>query len=42
MYYVLTDEIDVKSKTNIPHEIIKKFMELLKHHQYEEIIIATN
>jgi recombination protein RecR len=42
MYYVLNGEIDVKNKTNLSHEVIKKFMNLLNHNKYQEILIATN
>lgn len=42
LYYVLNSEIDVKTKTNIDQNIIKKFMELIKHHDFKNITIATN
>jgi recombination protein RecR len=42
LYYVLQGEIDVKTKTNLDHEIIKKFMHLLQTHSFDEIILATN
>lgn len=42
LYYVLDGEIDVKTKTNINQEIIKKLMNLIKIHDFNEIILATN
>jgi recombination protein RecR len=42
LYYVLQGEIDVKTKTNLDHAIIKKFMGLIQSHTFDEIILATN
>jgi recombination protein RecR len=42
LYYVLNSEVDVKTKTNIDSVIIKKFMDLLNNHTFDEIILATN
>jgi recombination protein RecR len=42
LYYVLQGEIDVKSKTNIDSNSIRKLMNWLKSHSFDEIILATN
>jgi recombination protein RecR len=42
LYYVLQGEINVKTKTNIDQNSIKKFMGLLQSHNFDEIILATN
>jgi recombination protein RecR len=42
LYYVLNGEIDVKTKTNIEQEVIKRLMNLIKNHNFKDVIIATN
>jgi recombination protein RecR len=42
LYYVLQGEIDVKTKTNLDQHIIRKFMNLLQSHSFDEVILATN
>lgn len=42
IYFVLNDEINVKTKKNINEKIIKKLVLLCKKKIFNEIIIATN
>lgn len=42
IYFVLNDEINVKTKKNINEEIIKKLVSLCKKKLFNEITIATN
>jgi recombination protein RecR len=42
LYYVLQGEIDVKNKTKLDQNIVKKFMDLIQTHKFEEIILATD
>ena len=42
LYYVLDGEIDVKTRTNINKDNIKKFMDFFKIINFDEVIIATN
>ncbi|GHU31967.1 hypothetical protein FACS1894166_04390 [Bacilli bacterium] len=42
LYFVLNSEIDVKTKTNIPHKTIQKLMEMINNHHFEEVTLATN
>lgn len=42
LYFVLNAEIDVKTKTNIPHKIIQKLMDMINNHHFEEVILATD
>ncbi len=42
LYFVLHDEINVRSKTPLDKEITKKLIKLLKTKDFKEIIIATN
>jgi recombination protein RecR len=42
LYYVLQGEIDVKTKQNLDPKIIRKFIDLLKSHDFKEVILATN
>ncbi|MDE7433947.1 MAG: toprim domain-containing protein [Mycoplasmoidaceae bacterium] len=41
-YYVLSGELDVKSKTPINQLNIQKLMDLLKSNKIKQVIIATN
>jgi recombination protein RecR len=42
LYYVLHGEIDVKAKQSLDSSTTRKFMELLKTHNFKEITLATN
>jgi recombination protein RecR len=42
LYFVLNQEIDVKTKQNIPHEVIEKLIDFVNNKKFTEIIIATN
>lgn len=42
LYYVLNDEINIKLKTKLKEENVKKLMFFCNKKQFEEIIIATN
>ena len=42
IYFVLNDEIDVKTKKNINEKTIKKLIILCKKKLFNEVIIATN
>lgn len=42
IYFVLNDEINVKTKTNLNSEIIKKLVNYCAVKEFKEIIIATN
>ena len=42
IYFVLNDEINVRTKTNLDSEIIKKLLAYCTNKQFKEIIIATN
>ncbi|MDR2568303.1 MAG: recombination mediator RecR [Mycoplasmataceae bacterium] len=42
LFFVLNDEIDVRTKKNISSETIKKLIVFLEKKQFEEVILATN
>jgi recombination protein RecR len=42
LYYVLQGEVDVKTKKNLEQSIIRKLMELIQSHNFDEVILATN
>lgn len=42
LYFVLNDEINVKTNKKIESSIIKKFLNLLNEESFNEIILATN
>lgn len=42
LYYILNGEVDIKSKTYLDQNVVKKLMEQIKQKNFKEVIIATN